>query len=155
MNLWLFSNVSVIVILRRFNLLGNHKKQDCYFVFVEVFVKPDSKRAERVFRCFYDDIFLRMTCRSIRFLYFPAIFSFGNMSTGKAGPTGLPKRGLPGETGAGSMQDAGGVFPFWRVPEIRYRWALPCRDGGFRNVKKQLKSMGQTNRAAGFTKILF
>lgn len=77
------------------------------------------------------------------------------MSTGKAGLTGLPKWGLPGETGAGSMQDAGGVFPFWRVPEIRYKWALPCRDGGFRNLKKQLKSMGQTNRAAGFTKILF
>lgn len=73
-NLWLSSNVSVIVILRRFNLLGNHKKQDYYFVFVEVFVKPDSKRAERVFRCFHDDIFLRMTCRPIRFLYFQAIF---------------------------------------------------------------------------------
>ena len=80
------------------------------------------------------------------------------MSTGKVGPTGLPKRGLPGETEGGSMQDAGGVFPFWRGagdPVQVGFGALPRRDGGFRNLKKQLKSMGQTNRAAGFTKILF
>lgn len=75
------------------------------------------------------------------------------MLTGKVGPTGLPKRGLPGETEGGPMQDAGGVFPFWRVPEIRYKWVLPCRDGGFRNVKKRLKSMGQTNRAGGFFRV--
>lgn len=155
MNLWLSSNVSVVVILRRFNLLGNHKKQDYYFIFVEVFVKPDSKRAERVFRCFHDDIFLRMTCRPIRFLYFPTIFLSKTCQPERPARPVCQSGVCRGKQGPDRCRMPVVFSRSGGVPEIRYKWALPCRDGGFRNLKKQLKSMGQTNRAAGFTKILF
>ncbi len=47
------------------------------------------------------------------------------MLTGKVGPTGLPKRGLPGETEGGPMQDAGGFFRMGRGLDNR-REAETC-----------------------------
>ena len=96
MNLWLFSNVSVVVILRRFNLLGNHKKQDYYFVFVEVFVKPDSKRAERVFRCVYDDIFFADDVSAHPFSVLSGNFFFRKHVDRKGRPDRFAKAGFAG-----------------------------------------------------------
>ena len=39
-NLWLFINVSMVVIVRNLTLQINNKKRDCLFVFIEVFWTP-------------------------------------------------------------------------------------------------------------------